>query len=149
MKIQIEKNKLLDLIGKTQTIVEKRNTMPILVNVLLEANKENTLQVYATDLEVSLTDKVDCQTSEAGKIAVSAKNLYEIAKKLSDKQPIQLARKENNWLEIKQGKYVSKIVGMNPEDYPVFPNYNFNSSLILKTEELKEMINKTLYSVST
>ncbi len=148
MKTLIEKNKLLELIGKTQTIVEKRNTMPILVNVLLEASADG-LQVYATDLEVSLTDKVDCQVSEKGRLAVSARNLFEIAKKLSDKQPIQLTKKENNWLEIKQGKYTSKIVGMNPEDYPVFPNFNFNSSLSLKADELKQMINKTLYSVST
>ncbi|MEN0057841.1 MAG: DNA polymerase III subunit beta, partial [Bdellovibrio sp.] len=57
MKLEIDKRDLLSLIGKTQNIVEKRNTMPILVNVLLEAD-QNSLKVFATDLEVSLTDQI-------------------------------------------------------------------------------------------
>src|SRR5574339_229272 len=115
MKIEIEKKELLNLIGKTQNIVEKRNTMPVLVNILLEADQKK-LKVFATDLEVSLTDEVTVQVHQPGKVAVSARNLFEIAKKLSDGM-ISLTKKENNWLEIKQGKYLSKIVGVSSEDY--------------------------------
>ena len=111
MKIEIAKKDLMNLIGKTQNIVEKRNTMPVLVNILLEA-EGSTLKVFATDLEVSLTDSITAKVSQPGKVAVSAKSLFEIAKELSD-GPIQLVKKENNWLEIKQGKYLSKIVGIN------------------------------------
>jgi len=79
MKLEIEKKDLMSLIGKTQNIVEKRNTMPVLVNVLLEAD-QNNLKVFATDLEVSLTDSVPCKVIQSGKVAVSAKSLFEIAK---------------------------------------------------------------------
>jgi len=147
MKIEIEKKELLNLIGKTQNIVEKRNTMPILVNILLEADQKK-LKVFATDLEVSLTDEASVQVHQPGKVAVSARNLFEISKKLSD-GPIQLTKKENNWLEIKQGKYISKIVGVSSEDYPVFPTYNPQSFNRIEAKTLKEMIDKTIFSVSS
>ncbi len=147
MKIEIEKRDLLNLIGKTQNIVEKRNTMPVLVNILLEADQK-TLKVFATDLEVSLTDEVPVRVHQPGKVAVSARNLFEIAKKLSD-GTISLTRKENNWLEIKQGRYLSKIVGVSAEDYPVFPTYNPQSFNKIESKTLREMIDKTIFSVSS
>jgi DNA polymerase-3 subunit beta len=146
MQIEIEKKDLLQLIGKTQNIVEKRNTMPVLVNVLLEAD-QNRLKVFATDLEVSLTDEVQAQVLQTGRVAVSAKNLFEIGKKLSDGS-LQLTKKENNWLQIKQGKYVSKIIGVSSDDYPVFPAYSPQSFNKIEAQTLKEMIDRTIYSVS-
>lgn len=146
MKLEIDKRDLLSLIGKTQNIVEKRNTMPILINVLLEADTE-TLKVFATDLEVSLTDQVSVKVQQAGKVAVSAKSLFEIAKELSE-GPITLIKKENNWLEIKQGKYTSKIVGISADEYPIFPTFNSQAFITIDAQVLKEMIDKTIYSVS-
>jgi DNA polymerase-3 subunit beta len=146
MKLEIEKKELMSLIGKTQNIVEKRNSMPILVNVLLEADKD-LLKVFATDLEVSLTDAVKCKVIQTGKVAVSAKSLFEIAKELGEGM-IQLSKKENNWLEIKQGKYHSKIVGVSSEEYPVFPSYNSNQFTKINSEDLMDMIDKTIYSIS-
>lgn len=147
MKLEIEKKDLIALIGKTQNIVEKRNTMPVLVNVLLEA-ADGILRVYATDLEVSLTDAVKTKVIEPGKVAVSAKNLFEVAKELAEGS-IQLIKKENNWLEIKQGKYLSKIVGISAEEYPIFPTYTGSRFSKVDASALQEMIDKTIYSVST
>lgn len=146
MKIEIQKKELLNLLSRTQNIVEKRNTMPILVNVLLDA-RENQLKAYATDLEVSLTDTVSVQIKEAGKVAVSAKSLFEITKELLD-GPVQLIKKENNWLEIKQGKYIAKIIGVSAEEYPVFPTYSSENFSKINAADLKYMIDKTIYSVS-
>jgi DNA polymerase-3 subunit beta len=147
MKLEIDKRDLLALIGKTQNIVEKRNTMPILVNVLLEAEND-ALKVFATDLEVSLTDQVKIKVTQPGKVAVSAKSLFDIAKELSE-GTIQLIKKENNWLEIKQGKYTSKIVGISADEYPIFPTYNAQSFITVQADVLKDMIDKTIFSIST
>lgn len=147
MKIQIEKKDFLNLLARTQNIVEKRNTMPILVNVLLEAEKEK-LKVFATDLEVSLTDEVPAQIFQVGKVAVNAKNLFDIVKELPDGM-IDLTKKENNWLEIKQNKSVFNIVGISAEEYPVFPTYSTQDFLKLEARTLSDMIEKTIYSVST
>jgi DNA polymerase-3 subunit beta len=146
MKIEIQKKDLLSLLSKTLNIVEKRNTMPILVNVLLEAS-DSSLKAYATDLEVSLTDHSPVVIKEAGKVAVSAKSLFDITKELFE-GPLQLIKKENNWLEIKQGKFLSKIIGVAAEEYPVFPTYNSDRFFKIDSSEFKQMIDKTIYSVS-
>ncbi|MCK6599724.1 MAG: DNA polymerase III subunit beta [Bdellovibrionaceae bacterium] len=146
MKIEIEKKDLLNLIGKTLNIVDKKNTMAVLVNVLLDADHDR-VKVFATDLEVSLTDEVYAKVIESGKVVVSTKNLFEICKKL-DEGKIQFIKKENNWLEIKQGRFSSRIVGVSHEDYPIFPTYNPQYFLKMNALMLKEMIDKTIYSVS-
>src|SRR5258705_260323 len=110
MKIKIKKSDLLNLIGKTQNIVEKRNTMPILVNILLEAQKSQ-LKVFATNLEVSLTDQVEAEIQTPGKVAISAKSLFDIIKELPEGE-VQLVKQENNWLKITHGKSVFNLVGI-------------------------------------
>lgn len=146
MYIEIEKKDLLNLIGKTLNIVEKRNTMPVLTNILLEVGP-SFLKVFATDLEVSLTDQVECKVHKEGKVAVSAKSLFDICKELGEGK-IHLTKKENNWLEIKQGKYLSKIVGISAEEYPVFPTFSGKGFFQIPGSDLREMIDKTIYSVS-
>ncbi len=147
MMVEVEKKDLISLLSKTQNIVEKRNTMPILVNVLLETD-DNNLQVFATDLEVSLTDEIPLIRGQKGKVAVSAKNLFDIVKELAE-GPIQLSKKENNWLEIRQNKSVFNIVGISAEEYPVFPTFSTKEFLKVDAAVLSEMIEKTIYSVSS
>lgn len=146
MKIQIDKKEFLNLLSRTQNIVEKRNTMPILVNVLIEA-QEDRVRVFATDLEVSLTDEVKAEVFQSGKVAVNAKNLHDIIKELPEGF-ISLTKKENNWLEIKQNKSVFNIVGISADEYPVFPTYTSNDFIKVEAKTLSEMIEKTIYSVS-
>lgn len=147
MNIDIEKKDLLNLVGRTLNIVEKRNTMPVLTNILLEVGN-NHLKVFATDLEVSLTDQIECKVNKDGKVAVSAKSLFDICKELGEGK-VQLTKKDNNWLEIKQGKYLSKIVGISAEEYPVFPTYSGKGFFQIPGTDLREMIDKTIYSVSS
>lgn len=146
MMIEVEKKDLISLLSKTQNIVEKRNTMPILVNVLLEA-ESGKLRVFATDLEVSLTDEIPVIREKKGRVAVNAKNLFDIVKELSE-APIQLSKKENNWLEIRQNKSVFNIVGISAEEYPVFPSYSTKEFLKIDAAVLSDMVEKTIYSVS-
>lgn len=146
MIFEIEKKDLVGLLSKTLNIVEKKTTMPILLNVLLEA-RENCVKVSATDLEVSLTDSVKAVVKQTGNIAFNAKNVFEIAKELPEGL-IHLEKKENNWLEIKQGKFRSKIVGVSADEYPVFPAAQTDNFISLNSGVLKEMIDKTIYSIS-
>jgi DNA polymerase-3 subunit beta len=146
MMVEVEKKDLISLLSKTQNIVEKRNTMPILVNVLLETNGKQ-LKVFATDLEVSLTDEIPVLRGTAGKVAVNAKNLFEIIKELLD-GPITMTKKDNNWLEIKQNRSVFNIVGISAEEYPVFPTYSTQEFMKIDASVLADMIEKTIYSVS-
>lgn len=146
MMIEVEKKDFIALLGKTQNIVEKRNTMPILVNVLLEVD-QGKLKVFATDLEVSLTDEIPVLREKKGRVAVNAKNLFDIVKELNE-APVTLTRKDNNWLEIRQNKSVFNIVGISAEEYPVFPTYSTKDFLKIEANVLSDMIEKTIYSVS-
>lgn len=148
MKLSVEKKDLLNVIARAQNIVEKRNTMPILVNVLLEA-KGDGLRAFATDLEVSLTDEIKAhQMKSTGRVAVNAKSLFEIIKELPEGK-IELERKENNWLKITQHRAVFNIVGISPEEYPVFPTFTTQEFVQIDGHVLAEMIEKTIFSVST
>lgn len=147
MKLSVEKKDFLNVIARAQNIVEKRNTMPILVNVLLEAKGES-LRGFATDLEVSLTDEIPGTVKSPGKVAVNAKSLFEIIKELPEGK-IELERKENNWLKITQNRAVFNIVGISPEEYPVFPTFTTQEFVKVESSTLSEMIEKTIYSVST
>jgi len=146
MKVKVEKQDLLQLISKTQNIVEKRNTMPVLANVLLEA-KDNSLRVYATDLEVSLTDDISAEIEEPGSVAISAKNLFEIVRELSE-GTVQLIKNQNSWLTLKQRKSVFNIVGIPAEEFPIFPSYTTKEFVKIHPEVLADMIEKTIYSIS-
>ncbi|MCB0392947.1 MAG: DNA polymerase III subunit beta [Bdellovibrionales bacterium] len=146
MKVKIEKSELQALLAKTQNIVEKRNTMPVLVNVLLEA-KNNRLKVYATDLEISLTDDVAAEVVEPGQSVVEAKRLFQIVKELQDGM-VSLTKKQNNWLELKQEKTKVNIVGAGVEEYPIFPTNYSHNFVKFNAQVMRDMIEKTIYSVS-
>jgi DNA polymerase III subunit beta len=146
MKIQVDKKDFLNLISKAQNVVEKRNTMQVLVNVLLET-KNNLVKIYATDLEVSLTDEISCLVKEEGKAVINAKSLFDILKELPDGL-VSFEKKKNHWIEISQGKSIFNIVGLNPEEYPVFPTLSTDKFTKINSNTLSEMIEKTIYSVS-
>ncbi|MGE3973116.1 MAG: DNA polymerase III subunit beta [Bdellovibrionales bacterium] len=146
MKINVEKSDLLSLISKTQNIVEKRNTMPVLANILFEA-KDDRLKVFATDLEVSLTDSIPAEIDQPGQVAVNAKSIFEIVRELSE-GPVQLTKNTNNWLSVKQKKSAFNIVGISSEEFPIFPTYSTKEFIKIQSDVLADMIEKTLYSVS-
>ena len=113
MKVKISRDELLVALQRVQGVVEKRNTMPILSNILLEA-KQDGIEVSATDLEIGMRAVYKATVSEAGTLTVSARKLFEIIKELRDGE-IELATAENNWLTIQAGKSQFKIVSLvNP-----------------------------------
>jgi len=146
MKFEIQKNDFLKLLQKTQNIIEKRNTMPILSNALLIA-ESGKVSIFATDLEVSIKDEISAQVQEEGKVAVSAKNLFDLVKELSD-STIIVNKKNNNWIELKNKKAVFNIVGAAADEFPAFPQYGTKDFVRVQGQILKDMIEKTLYSVS-
>jgi len=145
MQFSISKNVFLAGLTKIQGIVEKRHTIPILANVLIEA-KNDEITITATDLEVGLKSRYAAKIIEEGKITVSAKKLYEIIKELPDKE-INFVSKSNFWVEIKCDKSVFNLVGLSPEEFPKFPDFEIKTNTINKNI-LSEMIEKTLFSVS-
>jgi DNA polymerase-3 subunit beta len=145
MEFKIDKETFLRAMQKVQGIVEKRNTMPILSNVLIEATAD-AIFLTATDLEVGMKTSYPTNVLTEGKITVSAKKIYEIVKELSDEE-ITFSTRENDWVEIRCGKAHFNIVGLSSEEFPYFPKISKDSFLKLSCSLLKEMIDKTSYAI--
>jgi len=147
MLFSIEKEVFLKGLARIQGIVEKRNTIPILSNVLIEAGQEK-ITLTATDLEVGMRATYPAKVKNSGKITVSAKKIYEIIKELPEKE-ISFKAKENCWIEISCGKSLFNIVGLSSEEFPHFPQPDDAKMTPINGGILGDMIDKTYFSVST
>src|SRR5215204_5883928 len=98
MNFSIHRNPLLDALQKVQSVVERKNTIQILGNILCTV-KGQELSLCATDLEVGTKVTLPVETKQEGRVTISAKHFLDIVKELPDKQ-LQLSRKDNNWIEI-------------------------------------------------
>ena len=145
MEFKIDKEIFLKSLHKIQGIIEKRTSMPILSNVLLEAT-ESVLHVTATDLEVGMKGIYPAVIISSGKITVGAKKLYEIVKELPN-QEILFSTKDNDWVEIKCGKVQFNIVGLSSEEFPYFPAVKEDNLFEIESTLLKGMIEKTSYAI--
>jgi len=147
MEIKAKRESLLATLYWTQSIVERRNTMPILANVLFEAVK-GSIRVTATDLEVGVRGEVEGDVSKEGTVTINAKKIYEIIREVPNEQ-VQLKRLENDWVEIRSGRSVFKIVGIDAKEFPQFPKFDGKALSSTPASTLREMIERTLFSVST
>ena len=146
MEFRAKRGDFLATLYWTQGVVERRNTMPILANVLIEASKSD-VRLTATDLEVGVRGRLDAEVSGEGTITVNAKKLYEIVREAPE-ETLQLKRLENDWLEVKSGKSVFKIVGMEAREFPQFPKFEKEQLSTVPANLLREMIEQTIFSVS-
>jgi DNA polymerase-3 subunit beta len=146
MNFTIEKEVFLKGLARVQGIVEKRNTIPVLSNLLIEGI-DGELRLTATDLEVGMRSTYPANIRKPGKITVSAKKLYEIIKELPDNE-ISFNVKENCWIEVECGKAQFNIVGLSADEFPNFPTADKGVTLSLSSPVCKEMIEKTFFAVS-
>ena len=144
MKIRIGRDELLTGLQRVQGVVEKRNTMPILSNILLEAKQEGA-EIVATDLEIGMRGLYKATVQKPGGITVSARKLYEIIKELPSGD-IDLVSGENNWTTIQAGKSQFKVVGLPSTDYPALPSIEREGLTPLAGAGLLELIRKTLFA---
>ena len=145
MKIRIARDELLTGLQRVQGIVEKRNTMPVLSNILLET-KQDGVELVATDLEIGMRGHYKAEVLEPGNIAVSARRVYEILKELPDSE-IALSTQENNWIQIQSGKSQFKIVGLAAAEFPALPSIEREGRVAVPGTGLASLIRKTMFAV--
>lgn len=146
MELQIAVEELSKALYRAQGIVEKKSTMPILANVLLEA-RPGMLSVTAFDLEIGVTSEHRAEVVKEGRVAVSAKHLYDIVRTLPEPTVI-LRRAQNNYVEITCGASHFRIVGMPAEDFPALPAMAKVPFVNVRPKQLLEMIEMTAFAVS-
>lgn len=145
MEFTIEKDTFLKSLQKIQGIVERRNTIPILSNVLIEAQNDS-VTLTATDLEVGMKSSYQSKVFQSGKITISAKKLYEIIRELPD-ELIRFSTRDNDWVDISCGKAKFNIVGLSSDEFPSFPNIDTSGFISFDSITLSRMIEQTSYSI--
>ena len=148
MELKIGAQELARALGRSQGIVEKKSTMPILSHVLLEARKGNVLHVSATDLDLSVSSEHPCEVAKEGALAVPAKHLFEIVRSLPE-QEVTLKKAGNNYLEVRSGPSEFRIVGLPAEDFPALPKFEKVPFVDVVPAELLEQIDRTGFAAST
>ena len=119
MKFTIDREALLRSISHAQSIVERRNTIPILANVLLRAEENGLVEITATDMDIGIIEKVPAGVAQAGAVTVSAHTLFEIVRKLEDGAQIELGgASESGQIELRSGRSSLKLSTLPSEDFP-------------------------------
>jgi DNA polymerase-3 subunit beta len=149
MKATIERAKLLRCLSHVQSVVERRNTIPILSNVLIEASADGLVKIMATDLALQVIESLDAASVEtAGAITVSAHLLFDIARKLPDGSQVSLETADNR-MTVKAGRTRFSLPTLPRDDFPVIVEGDLPTSFELPAKTLAELIDRTRFAIST
>jgi len=147
MKFSIKKENILEELQLLQGIVEKRNTMPILANILMTVS-EKGVELIGTDLEVGLRTNFEAQVEEAGSITISGKKIFEIVKSLADGKIISFSENDDLMMEIVSGESEFKVLCLPKEDYPQVPEPMFEKNIIVPLDIFQGMIDRVYYAIA-
>ncbi len=149
MKLSIERATLLRAVSQAQSVVERRNTIPILANVLIEAEGD-TVSFRATDLDIEVVDKAPAQVERAGATTVSAVTLHEIVRKLPDGSLVSLSEDGTaGRLTIEAGRSSFQLQTLPREDFPVMASTDYAANFSAKAPELRRLFDKSKFAIST
>lgn len=146
MKIAVTKEALLEGLQRIQNVVSTRPTLPVLTNVLLEAD-ESGVQLTTTDLEVGIRCRIEARVEKPGATTLPARKLVSIIRELPTSE-ITIEVDSKNIASIRCGSSFFKIYGLPREEFPAFPVFTEPKSLTLKQSELKDGLRKTSYAIS-
>jgi len=149
MKATIERAKLLRCLSHVQSVVERRNTIPILSNVLIEASADGLVKIMATDLDLQVIESLDAVSVEAaGAITVSAHLLFDIARKLPDGSQVSFETADNR-MTVKTGRSRFQLPTLPRDDFPVIAEGDLPTSFEIPAKTLAELIDRTRFAIST
>ena len=149
MKISIERSDLLKAVAQAQSVVERRNTIPILANVLIEAEGSD-VSFRATDLDIEAVDKAPAQVERAGATTVSATTLHEIVRKLPDGALVTLtADSAAGRLTVDAGRSNFSLATLPREDFPVMASSEYASNFSIPAPVLRRLFDKSKFAIST
>jgi len=148
MKATIERATLLKGLSHVQSVVERRNTIPILSNVLIEATAEGVLRLMATDLDLQINESVPAAVDQPGATTVSAHTLFDIARKLPEGAQVSLSAADGR-MTIVAGRARFSLGTLPRDDFPVIAEGELPTQFEMPAEALKQIIDKTRFAIST
>ncbi|MEL6204991.1 MAG: DNA polymerase III subunit beta [Pseudomonadota bacterium] len=148
MKISIERATLLRALAQAQSVVERRNTIPILANVLIEADGSQ-VSFRATDLDIEVVDRAEAQVERAGATTVSAVTMHDIVRKLPDGALVRITDDGTGRLTVEAGKSHFTLATLPREDFPVMASTDYTANFSAPAPVLRRLFDKSKFAIST
>jgi DNA polymerase-3 subunit beta len=148
MKATIERATLLKSLGHVHSVVERRNTIPILSNVLIEAGEDGTMRLMATDLDLQINEIIEANVQEPGATTVSAHTLFDIARKLPEGSQVEISAAEGK-MQVNAGRARFNLSTLPRDDFPVIAEGDLPTRFELPAATLRQIIDKTRFAIST
>jgi len=150
MKLTIERSALLKSLGHVQSVVERRNTIPILSNVRLDAGDDEKLHLTATDMDLAVIEAAPANVTQSGATTTSAHMLYDIVRKLAEGAQVEIALiQDGGKLEIRSGRSLFTLACLPVEDFPVMAEGELDHRFAVSASDIKRLIDKTGFAIST
>jgi DNA polymerase III subunit beta len=146
MEISVSRQDLLRELTATQSVVERKTTIPILSNFLVEADNDRIV-ITATDLDQSIRTSCAAKVKKAGSCTIPARKLYDYIKLLGDGD-ISVKLLENHWVQIRSGRSNTKMVGMARANFPQVPEFPESSITKIPVGSLRTLIARTVFAIS-
>ncbi len=149
MKLTIERSALLKALAHVQSVVERRNTIPILANVMIDA-QDTTLALTATDMDLTINEQVPADIQQPGKATAPAHTLYDIARKLPDGTQVDIETDaDTNQLVVRAGRSRFALGSLPTEDFPVLSGGDLPIRFSMSVGNLRSLIDRTRFAIST
>jgi DNA polymerase-3 subunit beta len=146
MEITVSRQDLVKELTATQSVVERKTTIPILSNFLIEA-EDDRLNITATDLDQAIRTSTEVKVKKPGACTIPARKLYDYVKLLPEGD-ISIKLLENHWVQIRSGRSNTKMVGMARANYPQVPEFPAVAATSISTQALKTLIARTVFAIS-
>ncbi len=147
MQFVVSKQNLQKELGFVQGVVEKKNTIPVLSNILIESVGENTIRLTGTDLDVTIRCDMDAEDiSTPGSICVQARKLFEIARLLPD-APVSFKKEDNDWVTVTCDKTRFKMVGVARDAFPEVPSFK-SAPTKISAGVIKAFVDRTIFAIT-
>tara|TARA_B100001057_G_scaffold218503_1_gene218657 strand:+ start:1387 stop:2502 length:1116 start_codon:yes stop_codon:yes gene_type:complete len=147
MKFQISKFKIFKCLSHLQGIVDKKNTLPILSNILIEA-KNNSLILSSTDMDISIVEKLDCNILEDGSTTINSQMFYDIVRKLDENCEIEVISNNGKILTLRANGSRFSLSCLPKEDFPIIDQQNNGLRIKVNSKVLFKLIDKTRFAIS-
>ena len=146
MEFSIGKNALQKELGFVQGIVERKNTIPALSNILIESVGDHTIRLIGTDLDATLRCEAEAEVQTQGSLCVSARKLFDIARVLPD-ATVNFRKEENNWATVKCERSNFRVAGVDRESFPEIPNSR-TATVKMPASVFKTFIDRTIFAIT-
>lgn len=146
MEFSIKQGVLKEELGFIQGVVERKTTIPVLSNILIESLGEGSIRIVGTDLDVTIRCDAEAEIKTPGAMCVQARKLFDIVRNLGEGD-VHFKKEENEWVELKAGRAKFRLAGVNKEQYPEIPIFK-SAPLTLPAEVFNYFIQNTAFAIT-